>query len=187
MTIRAKLCAAIVLTVLGPLVTRAVALQGMSQLGDRYDEVRERAERESVARELKFLVTDVNGWQTAYGYAGGELRDRFVASASQLRSELDLATTELTDEDERTLLSQLSQQFDGFMELDAVAWRELQSGRPQETKRIFLGPELRRFEAMAATADELAGYEADEVEATDTHFDQARDDASSPLRSVPEW
>jgi len=52
------------------------------------------------------------------------------------------------------------------MELDAVAWRELHAGRPQETKRILLGPELRRFEAMAATADELAVYEADEATAT---------------------
>ena len=184
MTIRGKLYAAIVLTVLGPLVTTAVALHGMSQLGDRYDEVRERAERESVARELKFLVTDVNGWQTAYGYAGGELRARFVASANELRDELNLAKTELTDEAERTLLSQLSEEFEGFMELDAVAWGELQAGRPQETKRIFLGPELRRFEAMAATADELAVYEADEAAATDTDFDQARDDARRRLVAV---
>ena len=92
MTIRAKLYAAIVLTVLGPLATTAVALHGMSQMGDRFDEVRERAEHESIARELKFLVTDVNGWQTAYGYAGGgPRRRRFVASAAELRRELDLA------------------------------------------------------------------------------------------------
>ena len=184
MTIRAKLYAAIVLTVLGPLVTTAVALHGMSQLGDRYDEVRERAERESVARELKFLVTDVNGWQTAYGYAGGELRARFVASANELRDELNLAKTELIDEAERTLLSQLSEEFEGFMELDAVAWRELQAGRPQETKRILLGPELRRFETMAATADELAVYEADEASVIDIDFDQARDDARRRLVAV---
>lgn len=184
MTIRAKLYAAIVLTVLGPLATTAVALHGMSQMGDRFDEVRQRAERESVARELKFLVTDVNGWQTAYGYAGGELRGRFVASANELRGELDLAETELTDERERPLLSRLSQEFDGFMELDAVAWRELQAGRPEETKRILLGPELRRFEAMAATAEELAVYEADEATATDADFDQARDDARRRLVAV---
>ena len=46
------------------------------------------------------------------------------------------------------------------MELDAVAWRELQAGNAERTKRILLGPELRRFEAMAATADQLADYEA---------------------------
>lgn len=65
MTIRAKIYAAIVLTVIGPLVTIAVALQGQAELGDRFDEVRDRARRETLARELKFGVTDVNGWQTA--------------------------------------------------------------------------------------------------------------------------
>ncbi len=43
MTIRAKLYAAIVLTILGPLATTAVALHGMDQMGDRFDEVQERA------------------------------------------------------------------------------------------------------------------------------------------------
>ena len=43
MTIRAKLYAAIVLTILGPVVTTAVALHGMGQMGDRFDEVQERA------------------------------------------------------------------------------------------------------------------------------------------------
>jgi hypothetical protein len=51
--------------VIGPLVTIAVALQGQAELGDRFDEVRERARHEALARELKF-GTDVNGWQTAY-------------------------------------------------------------------------------------------------------------------------
>lgn len=79
MTIRAKLYAAILLAILGPLVTIAVALQGESQLGERFDEVRERARHESLARELKFGVTDVNGWQTAYGYDHGGSRQRFDA------------------------------------------------------------------------------------------------------------
>ncbi len=52
MTIRAKLYAAIVLTIVGPLATTAVALHGMGQMGDRYDAVRERAQHEAVALEL---------------------------------------------------------------------------------------------------------------------------------------
>ncbi len=184
MTIRAKLYAAIVLTVLGPLATTAVALHGMSQMGDRYDEVRERAEREAVARELKFLVTDVNGWQTAYGYAGGELRERFVRSADELEQELALAAETLTDPREAELLDRLEREFEAFMDLDAVAWRELQAGRPEETKRLLLGPELTRFEAMAATAELLAGYEAEQAAATDDDFDQARDDARRRLVAV---
>ena len=54
MTIRAKLYAAIVLTILGPLATTAVALHGMEQLGDRFDEVQERADQRAIALELKF-------------------------------------------------------------------------------------------------------------------------------------
>ena len=97
MTIRAKLYAAIVLTILGPLATTAVALHGMSQMGDRFDEVHQRAEHEALARELKFLVTDVNGWQTAYGYGDGFLRGRFVRSAAELRDQLAIANDTLTD------------------------------------------------------------------------------------------
>ena len=184
MTIRAKLYAAIVLTIIGPLATTAVALHGMGQLGDRFDEVSARGQNQSVARELKFLVTDFNGWQTAYGYAGGEFRDRFLASADQLRRELEIATDELTDETEAPLLRLLKRQFDGFMELDRVAWRALQAGNPDETKRILLGPELRRFEAMAATAEELADYEAEQATATEVAFDDARDEARRRLIAV---
>ena len=77
MTIRAKLYAAIALTILGPLVTVAVALDAQSELGERFEEVQRRARHEAVARELKFGVTDVNGWQTAYGYDSGRSRPRF--------------------------------------------------------------------------------------------------------------
>ena len=184
MTIRAKLYTAIVLTIIGPLATTAVALHGMSEMGDRFDQVGERGQHEAVARELKFLVTDMNGWQTAYGYAEGGLRGRFVASAAELRDELGIAGDQLTDERERELLSDLNDEFDAFMQLDAVAWRALQSGHPEETKRILLGPELRRFEAMAATAEDLADYEADEAAATEVAFDEARDDARRRLIAV---
>src|ERR687890_2112205 len=96
MTIRAKLYAAIVLTILGPLATTAVALHGMGQMGDRFDEVQERARHESIALQLKFGVTDVNGWQTAYGYDDGRSRPRFEASVAAFRSDLVRARGELT-------------------------------------------------------------------------------------------
>jgi hypothetical protein len=183
-TIRAKLYAAIVLTILGPLATTAVALHGMSQMGDRFDQVRERAEHEALARELKFAVTDVNGWQTAYGYAGGDLRGRFLSSAAKLRSDLEAGAETLTDEHESVTFGQLEQQFNRFMDLDAVAWRSLQDGDAERTRRILLGPELARFEAMAATAEQLASYEADQAAATETAFDDARDDARRRLIAV---
>ena len=155
MTIRAKLYAAIVLTVLGPLATTAVALHGMAQLGDRFDEVRERAEHEAVARELKFLVTDVNGWQTAYGYAGGELRAavRGLGERAAQRARRWRPTTLTDPREQRAARPARARSSTAFMELDAVAWRELQAGRRGDEREILLGPELERFEAMAATAE----------------------------------
>ena len=184
MTIRGKLYTAIVLTVLGPLATTAVALHGMAQLGDSFDEVRARSDSESVARELKFLVTDANGWQTAYGYAGGEFRVRFVRSAGELRDELDAGRGHLHRRAGDSLLDELDAEFEAFMALDEVAWRSLQAGDADRTRRILLGPELERFETMAATADELAAYQQERAEATDAAFDDARDDARRRLIAV---
>jgi len=183
-TIRAKLYAAIVLTILGPLATTAVALHGMAEMGDRFDQVAERGDDEAVARELKFMVTDMNGWQTAYGYAGGDLRDRFVASAAGLRHELEIAADQLTDPQEEPLLGRLTRQFEAFMKLDAVAWHALQTDDPAKTKRILLGPELRLFEGMAATAEDLASYEGDAAVTTRAAFDDARDEARRRLIAV---
>jgi hypothetical protein len=183
-TIRAKLYAAIVLTVLGPLATTGVALHGMAQMGDRFDEVRARTDDESIARELKFAVTDMNGWQTAYGYDGGRSRPQFVRSAATLRQDLELATERLRDPREQALLSTLEEEFVEFMKLDAIAWRELRAGREQRTKQILLGPEIGRFRAMAGTAEQLATYETERAEAAAAEFDDARDDARRRLIAV---
>jgi hypothetical protein len=184
MTIRAKLYAAIALTVLGPLVTIGVALHGQAQLGDRFDDVRERARHEAIARELKFGVTDVNGWQTAYGYDGGRSRPIFERSVAAFRTDLRAARRQLGDPPEQRLLGRLSRDFDAFMELDAVAYRALRAGREERTKQIFLGPELVRFEAMADTSERLARYEARQAQATEAAFDDARDDARRRLIAV---
>jgi hypothetical protein len=185
MTIRAKLYAAIVLTILGPLATSAVALHGMSELGDSFDQVHERAQDEALARELKFVVTDMNGWQTAYGYDGtGRFRAEFVGSANKLERDLATGDETLTDSRERNLLSRLRQEYDSFMELDAIAFSALRAGDEARVKRIFLGPELVRFGAMAKTSEELAAYEAEQASAADGAFNDARDDARRRLIAV---
>ncbi|MCE3266218.1 MAG: methyl-accepting chemotaxis sensory transducer [Solirubrobacterales bacterium] len=185
MTIRAKLYAAIVLTILGPLATTAVALNAMSDLGGSFDEVKERGRHESLALEVKFDVTDMNGWQTAYGYAGdGRFRPEFVRSATVLDSELARAERELTDATERTLVSQLRREYERFMALDAVAFSALRQGDAARVKRIFLGPELLRFEAMATTASKLAAYQFEQAQAADAAFDDDREDARKQLIAV---
>jgi len=183
-TIRGKLYAAIVLTILGPLATTAVAFHGMSQMGDRFDEVRERAAAESIARELKFAVTDVNGWQTAYGYDNGASRPRFLASVAGLRRDFRDASGTLTESEEKALLRRLERQFGGFMRLDAIAWQQLQAGHYEKVRQIFLGPEIRQFLATAATAEKLARMEARRATAAEADFDQARDDARKRLIAV---
>src|SRR5262245_34384749 len=184
MTIRGKLYAAIVLTILGPLATTAVALHGMSQMDHRFDEVRARAADESLAREIKFAVTDMNGWQTAYGYDSGRSRPQFVRSAATLTRNLEAASRQLTDPTEQALLGQLKAEFRGFMALDAIAFRALKAGDEQRTKQIFLGPEIRRFQSMADTADRLAGYETARAQAATSSFDDVRDDARRRLIAV---
>jgi YD repeat-containing protein len=184
-TIRAKLYAAIVLTILGPLATTAVALHGMSEMGDSFDEVHERAQDEALARELKFGVTDMNGWQTAYGYDGtGRFRPQFDRSADKLRQDLATGREALSEPQEQALLSELEGEFDRFIALDKIAFRALRDGDDARVKQIFLGPELVRFEAMAATAERLAAYEAERATEADEAFDQDRDDARRRLIAV---
>jgi hypothetical protein len=184
MTIRAKLYAAIVLTILGPLATTAVALNGMGQMGDRFDEVQERARHTSIALELKFGVTDVNGWQTAYGYDRGRSRPVFERSVAAFRRDLRTARATLTGTRERELLGELRTDFASFMALDVLAYRALRRGDVERTRDLFLGPEIARFSAMAETADQLARYERARAAATQRDFDDARDDARKRLITV---
>ena len=184
MTIRAKLYVAILLTVIGPVVTIAVALHGMGRLGDRFNEVQERSEQRALALDLKFDVTDFNGWQTAYGYDNGASRPRFEASVRRFRGDLGAARNELTDSRESRLLNEMRSRFEEFMRLDAEAYSALKRGQDARVKQIFLGPELRLFDAMASRADELARYEARGASATEKAFDDSREDSRRGLIAV---
>jgi len=183
-TIRAKLYVAILLTVLGPVVTIAVALHGMARLGDRFDEVQERSDHRALALDLKFGVTDFNGWQTAYGYDDGASRPRFERSVRAFRVDLAAARKQLTDRRETRLLDEIRTRFDDFMALDVVAYAALLRGDDERVKQIFLGPELRLFDQMASRADELADYEARGATATEKAFDEAREDSRRGLIAV---
>ena len=185
MTIRAKLYAAIVLTVLGPLATTAVALNGMSQMGDRFDEVQERSQHESLARELKFQVTDMNGWQTAYGYAGGPL----AGAVHRLGQRASAPAGRGEGHAHRRARAGAARASCRATSIRSCNWTRSPgaSSRPgngQRTRQILLGPELRRFEAMAATADDLARYEEQQAAVTESAFNDARDDARRILVAV---
>jgi hypothetical protein len=183
-TIRAKLYVAILLTVIGPVITIAVALHGMSRLGDRFDEVQSRADERALALDLKFDVTDFNGWQTAYGYDDGASRPRFERSVRQFRTDLGAARNELTDARESRLLNQMRSRFDEFMALDQQAYAALRRGDHARVKQIFLGPELRLFDQMASRADELGRYEARSATVTEDDFNNSREDSRRGLIAV---
>jgi hypothetical protein len=183
-TIRAKLYVAILLTVIGPVITIAVALHGMSRLGDRFDEVQDRSERRALALNLRYGVTDVNGWQTAYGYDDGASRGRFLTSVRLFRADLREARVELRDPAEQRRLDTLRGDFTQFLRLDTVAFNALQEGDDARVKRIFLGPELELFDDMAATAQGLARYEARRAAATERAFDDSREDSRRALIAV---
>jgi hypothetical protein len=180
-TIRAKLYAAMVMTVLGPVVTIGVAFAAFQSLSDRFDEVANRSDRQALALEIKFAVTDVNGWQTAYGYDNGRSRPQFERSAQNVRKLLATAHRELAEPRERTILARLRSSFDAFMRLDVVAYRALRAGQEERVRQIFLGPEIRNFEAMANAAGQLAGEEARRNAEVERSFDDRLTDAKKTL------
>jgi CHASE3 domain sensor protein len=183
-TIRAKLYAALAVTVAGLLVTAGVGIWGMSRLGDRFDEVQRASEAQALALQLKFDVTDFNGWQTAYGYDNGQSRPVFLQSVERFRANLARARQELARPQEQRILDEIESAFDDFMKLDDQAFAALQAGRTEEVKRLFLGPELENFDRAATAAQRLAAYEAARVSAQDRDFKEARKEALRLLIAV---
>jgi CHASE3 domain sensor protein len=183
-TIRAKLVAALALTVIGPVVTIGVALAAFGTLDDRFDDVQRAAGAQRVALDLKFAVTDMNGWQTAYGYDDGRHRQRFEAAARETEAQLVRARRVLTEPAEKAALAQLEGAYRRFMDLDAEAWAALEADDPEATKRILLGPELDLFARMARIADQIArGAQVGAAQA-EAGFDDARDRARRELVAV---
>jgi hypothetical protein len=183
-SIRAKLYAALAVTVAGLVVTAGVGIAGMSRLGDRFDAVEKASRAQALALQLKFDVTDFNGWQTAYGYDNGESRPTFLSSVERFRADFAEAGRRLTRPQEQAYLNQIQDAFEDFMRLDDQAYAALQAGRPEVVKRIFLGPELVHFGRAAASAQRLSNYEAGRVSVEDRAFKDARHDALRLLIAV---
>jgi methyl-accepting chemotaxis protein len=183
-TIRAKLYAALAVTVVGLIVTAGVGIAGMSRLGDRFDDVETASRAQALALQLKFDVTDFNGWQTAYGYDNGASRPTFLSSVQRFRSDFAQARRQLTRPQETNYLDQIDSAFQDFMRLDDRAFAALQAGHKDVVKRIFLGPELVHFGRAAAASQQLASYEANRVSVQDKAFKDARHDALRLLIAV---
>jgi hypothetical protein len=176
-SIRAKLVTAMVVTIAGFAAIVGVSVWGQSRMSDRFDDVQRAADARALALELKFGVTDFNGWQTAYGYDDGKSRPVFLHSVKDFRATLVRAKRSLTRAEERRLLARVEDAFDDFMRLDDEAYRALQAGDAAKVKRLFLGPELVNFERAARAASALAAAEDAHASAQERRFEDARDDA----------
>jgi CHASE3 domain sensor protein len=183
-SIRAKLYAALAVTIAGLVATAGVGIAGMSRLGDRFDDVEAASRAQALALQLKFDVTDFNGWQTAYGYDNGASRPTFLSSVERFRADFAQSRRQLTRPQEKAYLDQIDQAFHDFMRLDDQAFAALQAGDKAEVKRIFLGPELVHFGRAAAASQRLASYEAERVSVQDKAFKDARHDALRLLIAV---
>jgi CHASE3 domain sensor protein len=177
MSIRAKLYAALAVTVAGLVITAGVGIWGMSRLGDRFDSVQNAADAQALALQLKFDVTDFNGWQTAYGYDEGRSRPTFLRSVARFRADFARARAQLTRPQEQRVLDEVKAAFDDFMNLDRQAFAALQAGRNDEVKQLFLGPEITNFGRAADASQRLASYEGARTTAEDKAFEDARQDA----------
>jgi hypothetical protein len=177
MSIRAKLYTAIVVVVAGLVLTAGVGIAAMSHLGDRFDAVERASDARALALQLKFDVTDFNGWQTAYGYDDGKSRPTYLASFARFKRDFAQARSRLRLAREQEILERMERATDAFARLDDASWAALQDGRPDEVKRILLGPELVRFQRAAGAADALAALEAAQTATQDRAFRDARSDA----------
>jgi hypothetical protein len=177
MTIRAKLYTALVVVVAGLALTVGVAAWAMDRLGERFDDVRRAADAQAVALQLKFDVTDFNGWQTAYGYDNGKSRPIYLAAFRRFESDLAAARRQLRSSQESLLLGRIGDAAEDFDRLDAVAWNALRAGRTDAVRRIFLGPEIGNFQRAARASQRLAELEDANTSVQQRAFEDSRDDA----------
>jgi hypothetical protein len=177
MTIRSKLYTAIGVAIAGLALTAGVAIWGMSRLSDRFEQVQQAADARALALQLKFGVTDFNGWQTAYGYDNGKSRPIFLASVRGFGSTLRLARSRLTRPKEQRLLGEISSAADDFIRLDAQAYAALRARRTGEVRRLLLGPEIVNFKRAARAAERLAVLEDARSSGEERAFRTERRDA----------
>ena len=130
MTIRAKLYTAIVVVVAGLALTAGVGISTMSHLGDRFDDVQRASDARALALQLKFDVTDFNGWQTAYGYDGGKSRPDVPRVVRAVPRGFRAGTGGAATPRETELLDRIERAADDFDRLDATSWAALHAGRP---------------------------------------------------------
>ena len=186
MTIRAKLYAAIVLTSSGRWSRPPWRCTGWTGWATASTRCRTARQRQALALELKFDVTDFNGWQTAYGYDNGASRPRFEPRCAQFRSDLAHGAEASSPTRARRGCSNEHQQPTSadFMALDDVAYAALQARRPRAREADLPRARAAAVRRDGRAAEQLARYEARRATATQETFDDAREDSRRGLIAV---
>ena len=142
-----------------------------------------RSDRQALALEIKYAVTDVNGWQTAYGYDDGASRPQFERSAQNVRRLLAVADRRLTEPRERAILARL------HTLLRRASWRSTSSPiarcRPARTAASSGSSSARRSATSRpwrAAAAQLAAEEQRRNDQVERAFDQRLTDAKKTPR-----
>ena len=116
--------------------------------------------------------------QTAYGYDDGKSRpsvSRIIPRSSSATSRWRGRSCDSLQE--QAILDRIERTTDAFARLDDASWAALQAGRPDEVKRILLGPGPVIFQRAAAASQALAAFEAAQTATQDKAFKDARSDA----------
>jgi|tagenome__1003787_1003787.scaffolds.fasta_scaffold20975552_4 hypothetical protein len=174
MTIRTKLYGAMVVTAAGLALVVGLGFWGMNRLDEHFGAARRAADDRSLALALKYDITDLNGWQTAYGYDSGVSRPIFLRSVAAFRRDDARARERLSSPAERLQLTRIRAAFNDFMRLDDDAFAAVQAGRDRRVRDILLGPEIRNFQRAALASDELATLEARRSDNENDRFVEAR-------------
>src|SRR3954447_25934019 len=139
MTIRTKLYGAMVVTAAGLALVVGLGFWGMNRLDEHFGAARRAADDRSLALALKYDITDLNGWQTAYGYDSGVSRPIFLRSVAAFRRDDARARERLSSPAERLQLTRIRAAFNDFMRLDDDAFAAVQAGRDRRGGRDPVG------------------------------------------------
>jgi methyl-accepting chemotaxis protein len=137
-----------------------VALWSTSTLGSGYDDVTKKvAPQREQAIDMKYQITNVNGWQTAYGYDEGASRGAFEQSVKEFNASYDKLKALTRDwPTTAAVTARIGADFAAFMALDAETWKAGQTtgwGKDGRAAHLILNENIAAFTKVAEDTDAL--------------------------------
>ncbi len=124
----------------------------------------------------QYCVTDVNGWQTAYGYDEGASRPQFEKAAKACQAIIDTTVAAVKGLEDEPAANALNEAFGAFMALDETTWEAGQASgwdKGSKAHELILNDNITAFQKAAAAADAFAQMQETDVQAGTKRFDDA--------------